>query len=105
MPDGEEKTYFFEQSKGKNYYHDTVGGIAEPTPQNMTPKEMMERMAANGAKVSIMSVNERKKIEAEYRKDRQQTNDFLNRAYLTDKTFVKGSRADRTARRAAKRSR
>ena len=81
---GEETTYFFETKNGVNYYSREMGGITQPTPNNVTPKELRERIESNGAKTKTIGQREYKKIKQEYKKDREETNKFLNTSWFKD---------------------
>lgn len=49
---GETTRYYFERHENQNYYSTGMGGMAEPTPQNMTPAEFKRRVESNGAKTA-----------------------------------------------------
>lgn len=49
---GETTRYYFEKHGNQNYYSAGMGGMAEPTPQNMTPAEFKRRVESNGAKTA-----------------------------------------------------
>ena len=49
---GETTRYYFERHGNQNYYSTGMGGMAEPTPQNMTPAEFKRRVESNGAKTA-----------------------------------------------------
>lgn len=69
----------------------------------MSPKQMIEQLKKTTKNVKTISRSEKEKSLKEYKEDRSKTNDFLNRAYVSDKHFVKGSRANRITNRVNKR--
>ena len=76
-------------------YANDLTNIPEKTPNGMTRADFKQRLIANGSTVREISASEIKKMEEERKADRAETDKFLNKAYLSDKTFVKGSRMER----------
>ena len=95
--------YFFQKQDGVTYYKNGIGEIGEPTPQNMTEQQMIDRMKSNGATVNKMSKSELTQIYDDYKADRKQTNDFLDQAYVQDKTMKRGSKYNRIGTRVRRR--
>lgn len=50
----------------------------QPTPLNMSQREFRERAESNGATTRNLSASEWRKDLENYKKDRKETNDFLN---------------------------
>lgn len=102
---GETTRYYFEKHGNQNYYSAGMGGMAEPTPQNMTPAEFKRRAESNGAKTAPVTAAMKRADEKKHAAYRKEMDTFLDRAYASDKTFVQGSRNARKANRANKRIR
>lgn len=102
---GETTRYYFEKHGNQNYYSAGMGGMAEPTPQNMTPAEFKRRVESNGAKTAPVTATMKRADEKKHAAYRKEMDTFLDRAYASDKTFVQGSRNARKANRANKRIR
>lgn len=102
---GETTRYYFEKHGNQNYYSAEMGGMAEPTPQNMTPAEFKRRVESNGAKTAPVTAAMKRADEKKHAAYRKEMDTFLDRAYASDKTFVQGSRNARKANRANKRIR
>lgn len=92
---GETVNFFFYKMGKETLYANDLTSIPEQTPNGMTRAEFKQRLIANGATVREISTSEIKKMEEERKADREETDKFLNKAYLSDKTFVKGSRMER----------
>lgn len=97
--------YYFTKSDGQNYYQRGVDGIPEPTPQNISPSEFKKRVISNGATVTEISASEKSKEEIRRKADRKATDEILDRAYVSDRELVRGSRAARNVNRANRRRR
>lgn len=80
-----------------------AGATPEPTPNNMSPRQMVQRLKKNAQNVKTISKSEKARALKDYKKDRKEVDKFLNQAYVSDRTFVKGSRSDRITNRANKR--
>jgi hypothetical protein len=102
---GETTRYYFYKHGNQNYYSAGMGGMAEPTPQNMTPAEFKRRVESNGAKTAPVTAAMKRADEKKHAAYRKEMDTFLDRAYASDKTFVQGSRNARKANRANKRIR
>lgn len=76
---GETTRYYFASKNGENYYQVGTGGRLNPTPQNMTAKEFMDRVKANGGAVKKVSAKEKAKDEVKYQADRKETDKFLDK--------------------------
>ena len=100
---GQNMQYFFEKQDGVTYYKNSIGAIGEPTPENMTERQMIDRMKNNGVTVNKMSKSELTQLYDSYKSDRAQMNEFLNQAYVQDKTMKKGSKANRIGSRVRRR--
>ena len=75
---GESTDYFFTTVNGVNYYQRGISGMPEPTPQNMTMTEFKKRASSNGAEIQSISKSKISEMEKKYKKDREETNEFLN---------------------------
>ena len=102
---GQTSTYYFSRIDGRNYYQRGLSDTPEETPGNVTIKQFRDRVISNGATVQNITISEKKKVEIARAADRKATDEFLDRAYASDKTFVKGSRAERIRNRANRRRR
>lgn len=103
--DGNTTEYYFSSRNGQNYYQKGVGGIPEQTPGNMNMSEFRDRVSSNGAAVKEISPAQRKQREEQRKKDRAQTDKFLNQAYASDPTMSRSSRESRKANREHRRKR
>ena len=102
---GQTTSYYFKKSVGQYFYQRGLGGIPEPTPNNMSPRTMFQRMQEHGADVRVIPAKEIVSRQEAYQKEREETNRELDQAYANDKHFVKGSRANRTGNRASRHGR
>ena len=101
--DGKEYKWYF-KTNGKNHFYSTsIGGTPKPTPNNMSPKQMIEQLKKTTKNVKKISRSEKEKSLKEYKDDRAKTNDFLDREYVRNNHFVKGSRSNRITNRVNKR--
>lgn len=100
-----EAEYYFMKAGSKNFFQRGLGGTPEPTPNNMSKNAMVSRMQKNGAEVSVMSKSEIKKNLESHKKYREEMEKFLDKAYVSDRDFKKGSREERTGNRANRRRR
>ena len=96
---------YFSKMDGQNYYSRGIGETPNPTPNNMTPSQMVGRARANGYTVDKKSNKTLKEEYDAYKKDKAETQRVLDAAYVSDSNFVKGSRANRIGNRAAARRR
>lgn len=101
---GETMQWYFSKANGQTYYRNEIGEIPTPTPNGWTEKQMIDRVVANGGKAQAKSRSELIKEYTQFANNKKEMNDFLNQAYVSDRTFVKQSRALRIGRRAARRS-
>ena len=99
---GETTRYYFTRENGVNYYKRGIGGMEQPTPLNMSQREFRERAESNGATTKNLSVSEWRKDLENYKKDRKETNDFLNQNEF-NRTAKKDTRAERNYNRGARR--
>jgi len=76
---GETTRYYFERHGNQNYYSTGMGGMAEPTPQNMTPAEFKRRVESNGAKTAqvILMTDEKKDRQSFYNSETIQVTGVL----------------------------
>lgn len=102
---GKTSTYYFYKENGRNYYQQGLGEFPEETPLNMSMSEFKRRVISDGATVKEISATEKRKAEEKRAVERAETNKFLNQSNVSDRVFVKGSRAERTRRRAERRNR
>lgn len=100
---GETLNMYFSKQGGKTYYSNTINGIPEPTPNNWTEKQMIDRITENGGTITKKTKADLRREYSNYQQGRKETNAILDRAYVSDSTFVRGSRADRIRRRASRR--
>lgn len=101
---GQTIEWYFRKEGNNTYYSNTINGIPKPTPNNLTEKEMIERVKANGGVVNKKSKAQLKSEQKEYERQRKETDDILNQAFLRDKDFVRGSRSNRIRSRASRRN-
>ena len=99
---GETTRYYFTRENGINYYKRGIGGMEQPTPLNMSQREFRERAESNGATTRNLSASEWRKDLENYKKDRKETNDFLNQNEF-NRTAKKDTRAERNYNRGARR--
>ena len=76
--------------------------MEQPTPLNMSQREFRERAESNGATTRNILASEWRKDLENYKKDRKETNDFLNRNEF-NRTAKKDTRAERNYNRGARR--
>ena len=103
--DGQTTRYYFTNHNGTNYYQRGVGGLPEPTPNNMSVKEFKQRAQAGGATIKVVSKAERNREEKAYKADRRATNAFLDRETASNRMLSSGSRADAKVNRVNRRRR
>lgn len=70
----------------------------------MTIKQLQDRAKKNGYKVETFTQKDLDKKEKIKKQQRAETDKILNQVYVSDKTFVRGSRMDRIGRRATRRA-
>lgn len=99
---GETTRYYFTRKNGVNYYQRGIDGMPQPTPLNMPQREFLQRVESNGATTRNISASEWRKDLENYKKDRKETNDFLNRNEF-NRTAKKDTRAERNYNRGARR--
>lgn len=100
---GQKLTFYFEKSSdGTTYYRNTINGVGEPTPDNMTEKQFIERIKNNGGTADKMSDADITKQLADYRKDREEFNAMMNRESVRNRGADLGERAYRNTRRASR---
>ena len=92
---GKTVNFFFYKMGKETLYANDLTSIPEKTPNGMTMADFKQRLIANGSTVREISASEIKKMEEKRKSDRAKTDKFLDKAYLSDKTFVKGSRMER----------
>lgn len=94
------KLTYRKESDG-NVYNVTEGRIGDKVPRTM--KQIEEAAKKNGYKYEVMDNAQYKKAEAVKKSQRAETDKILDRAYVSDKHFVKGSRMSRIGNRATRR--
>lgn len=98
---GQKMIFYFEKSPdGTTYYRNTINGVGEPTPNNMTEKEFVERIKNNGGTADRMSDADITKQLADYKKDREEFNDMMNREYARNRGADLGEKAYRNTKKA-----
>lgn len=97
---GQKMTYYFEKSDEGTMYKRSIGALYEPTPNNMTEKEFIQRVQANGGTVEKISNAELARQQEEYRQDRERTNEFLNNTYARNKGADSNNKAYRNTKKA-----
>ena len=103
--DGKTTRYYFTKSGGTNYYQRGIGDVPQLTPLNMSAGEFKKRVENNGAVTKNVSAAQKRADERSYKKDRQETNRFLNQNDVSDRDLKRGSRAERIRNRANRRRR
>lgn len=101
--DGQNLEFYFRRYNGETYYSNTINGEPQATPNGWTESQMIDRIVQNGGTVDKKTQSQLRDEYSQYQEDRRQTNEFLNQAYLTDRDFVRGSRANRVRLRASRR--
>ena len=99
---GDNATRYVFSKHGATNYYSRDGSDPMPTPDNMTEKEFLRRAKSNGAIITSKKIKRKSKNQIE--KEKKARNDFLDRAYVSDRTMVKGSRAAAKRNRAVKRN-
>lgn len=104
--DGNNMEFYFSKQDGQTYYRNTLSEVPEPTPNNMTESQMINRIKQNGATVKKYSDKELQDKEKKRLKDRKETSDFLDAytarnsgADATNKAYRNSKRAGRIAKR------
>lgn len=100
---GQTTEWYFTKANGQTYYRNTIGEMPTPTPNGWTEKQMIDRVVANGGSAQAKSRSELKREYSQFVNEKEQTNELLNQAYVSDRTFVRDSRALRIGRRASRR--
>lgn len=100
---GKTTRYYFTNNAGENYYQRGIGGTPNPTPLNMSAQEFRDRAEKSGASVRQLSSSEILADVRSYTENRTITNRFLNLADVQDRTMKRGTKANRTASRIARR--
>lgn len=103
---GEKTTYIFQSQNGNNFYMRGVGDTPKPTPDNISATEMMNRAKNNGAKVDAIKEKDLIEMYKKRKKDRKETNEFLNRdnvrnrgGDITNKAYRNYKKSTRLSRR------
>lgn len=95
---GQKSTYRI--VNGKTY---VIG--AGNSPEREIPRtlnEIITRAKESGYNTKTYTKKEYEQYEKEYKKSRSETDKILDRAYVSDKEFVKGSRMSRIGNRATR---
>lgn len=88
---------------GKAYFESV--GTGDITELSGSPEEAIGRINSNGASTRKLSRKEVREREIAHKAEREQANEALDKAYVSDEHFVKGSRTNRIGNRAARRRR
>lgn len=75
---GDRMTFYFQTVGDTTFYKNTIGEMGEPTPNNMTESEFIQRIKNNGGTVTKKTDEEIAKEYSDYRNDREATNKFLD---------------------------
>ena len=102
--DGSKSEWYFSKVDGQNYYKRSIGDTPRPTPNNMSEREIIGRIKANGGTVDKKSASDLKREYEAYRRERSEMDKFLDGAYVGDRTFVKSTRDVIKSRRGASRA-
>lgn len=94
-------TLIYRKESDGNVYNVRNGYIADKIPRTM--KQIEESARKSGYEIEILNNAQYKKLEAELRRKRKQSEEILDRASVRDKHFVKGSRMARIGNRATRR--
>lgn len=94
-------TLTYRKESDGNVYSVRDGYIADKIPRTM--KQIEESARKSGFEVEVLNNAQYKKLEAELRRKRKQSEEILDRASVRDKHFVKGSRMARIGNRATRR--
>lgn len=94
-------TLTYRKESDGNVYSVRDGYIADKIPRTM--KQIEESARKSGYEVEVLNNAQYKKLEAELRRKRKQSEEILDRASVRDKHFVKGSRMARIGNRATRR--
>ena len=104
MHNGETTRYYFTSKDGQNYYQRGISGTPEPTPLNMSAKEIRQRVESNGATTKAVSNAEYKKAEKAYQKERDSRPDYELGIGLKDNSaYRRTARKNRVMNRVMKR--
>lgn len=98
--EGATTEYYFTKRNGINYVQRDINGTPNPTPDNMSAKEYLQRAQNNGAEVHKISSKEIAAKKKAHKKHRQEMDRFLNHQSASDRMMAKGSRAARRSRNA-----
>ena len=97
---GENMEFYFKKTNEGTFYGNAINRIDEPTPNNMTERQMIDRIKSNGGKTSKYSKNELVDKEVTRIQDRRETNNMLNREYARNRGADQNAKAYRNTRRA-----
>ena len=101
--DGNDMGLIISMADGKTFWQNARGRISE-LPENVSAKEYVDRVKNNGGSAQKLTKSDLKKMDAEHAADRKAVNDFLNKME-NNKTARKGSAANKTASRVARKPR
>ena len=99
---GDTMEFFFRKDGGETFYTNSIGGTPEPTPNNWTEKQMIERIEDNGGSTEKYSKKELVEKEAKRLEDRAKTSKVLDAAYARNKVGDQVNKAYRNTRRASR---
>lgn len=100
---GKTTTWYFQSNGKTNFYKTGIGDVPKPTPNNMTPKEMISRLKNTAKDVKIINKSQYDKAVKEHKAYRKEMDAMLNNADLSNSTRVKSARAFRKGNRASRR--
>lgn len=101
--DGKTTRFYFEKHGGTWYRQEGFGGTPEQMPNNMSPKEYIDRATKNGAKIQTISQKQKTVQEKEYKEDRKKTEKLLDNEDANVGGMRKWLRMDTRGRRGARR--
>lgn len=98
---GMTNTYYFYKNGNNNFYQRGFGGEIEPTPNNMSGKEFVERAKSNGADVQTIPAKQVSKQRKDYYNERNNRPDYeLGYGTGNMRAYSKQARRNRIATRA-----
>lgn len=102
---GENMEFYFRKSGDNTFYANRIGDRYEPTPNNWTEKQMINRIKSNGGTADKYSNTQLLDKEINRLKDRAEMNTFLNNAYARNKEADLGHKAYRNTKKSRRISR
>ena len=96
---GDNMEFYFKKSGDNTFYANKIGDMYEPTPNNWTEKQMINRIKSNGGTADKYSNTQLLDKEINRIKDRAEMNTFLNNAYARNKEADQGNKAYRNTKK------